>query len=78
MGEPRSGRRYTFIGAIAVIALILITLLVLVFRNTEQTNDQKCSLSHELRHEIKSYKPIVDKIVAAAVNGPFSGNTYRA
>lgn len=39
--------------------------------------DTICSLSEDLIREIKSYQPIVDKIVASVVNGEYSGDTWR-
>lgn len=56
--------------------IVLISLCVFVSRDIEHV-DNECSLSKELIAEIKSYQPIVDKIVAAAVNGPFSGSTWK-
>lgn len=40
-------------------------------------NDTVCSLSEDLINEIKSYQPIVDRIVASVVDGPYSGNTWK-
>lgn len=39
----------------------------------------ECSslVSTKLRDEIASYQPIVDKIIAAVVNGPYSGSTWN-
>lgn len=45
--------------------------------SNENANDAKCSLSQDLIEEIKSYQPIVDKIVAYAVNGEYSGSTWK-
>lgn len=39
--------------------------------------DDVCSLPPELIAEIESYQPIVNKIAAAAVHGPFSGVTWN-
>lgn len=39
--------------------------------------DEKCSLKPELIAEVQSYQSVVDKIVSAAVNGSFSGNTWK-
>lgn len=39
----------------------------------------ECSnLSSNLRDEIQSYQPIVDKIVRAVVNGKYRGDTWNA
>lgn len=40
--------------------------------------DECPNLTPELIKEIKSYQPIVDEIVAAAVNGKYSGDTWQA
>lgn len=39
--------------------------------------DTQCSISPELIKEIKSYQPIVNKIVGAVVNGENSGSTWK-
>lgn len=39
--------------------------------------NRKCSLSQELIDEIRSYQPVVDKIVASVVNGQYSGSTWK-
>lgn len=36
-----------------------------------------CSLAPELKAEIRAYQPVVNKIIEAAVNGSFAGNTYK-
>lgn len=46
--------------------------------NDKNVIDEECSiLNADLIAEIQSYKPIVEKIVAAAVNGPYSGITWN-
>lgn len=48
------------------------------FANEKNIIDEECSiLNPELIAEIQSYKPIVEKIVAAAVSGPYSGRTWN-
>lgn len=39
--------------------------------------DDACSLPPDLIAEIASYQPVVNKIVSAAVGGPFSGKTWN-
>lgn len=47
------------------------------FVNEKNSIGEECGiLSPDLIAEIQSYKPVVDKIVAAAVNGPHSGATW--
>lgn len=43
--------------------------------NNEVDHDQ-CDLSNALVSEIRSYQPIVDKIVQEIVNGEYAGNTW--
>lgn len=40
-------------------------------------SDQECNLPHELTDEIRNYKPIVDAVINASVNGIFKGRTWR-
>lgn len=49
------------------------------FINEQNTIDSDCALTltPELIAEIENYQPIVNKIVATAVNGPFSGSTWK-
>lgn len=45
----------------------------------EANIDDDCpNLTSDLIKEIASYEPIVNKIVAAAVNGKYSGDTWNA
>lgn len=49
------------------------------FINEDNRIDNDCglTLTPELIAEIENYQPIVNKIVATAVNGPFSGSTWK-
>lgn len=48
-------------------------------RDVENENNNECPiLANGLREEIRSYQPIVDKIVAAIINGTYSGDTWNA
>jgi carboxypeptidase Q len=38
--------------------------------------DGSCNLPENLVKEIRSYQPIVDKIIDKAVNGDFAGKTW--
>lgn len=40
-------------------------------------SNEGCSLPESLINEIKSYQSTVDKIVAAVVNGKYSGSTWQ-
>lgn len=42
-----------------------------------QNDDCSLLLSSKLVDEIRSYQPIVNRIVAAAINTEFSGNTWN-
>lgn len=45
----------------------------------DAVTNTECSalVSSELRDEIASYQPIVDQIIAAVVDGPYSGSTWN-
>lgn len=45
--------------------------------NKGENVERDCTLQPKLLAEIQSYQTVVDKIVAAAVNGPFSGSTWK-
>lgn len=45
--------------------------------NKGENVEGDCTLPPKLLAEIQSYQPVVDKIVSAAVNGPFSGSTWK-
>lgn len=44
---------------------------------SNQITRQECMLPEELVKEISDYKPVVEKIVNAALNGVFKGRTWR-
>lgn len=39
--------------------------------------DTTCDLPQALKEEIQGYKPVVNQIIDAIVNGEFKGDTYK-
>lgn len=72
-------RTFLTFGLIATVAVVSLGILCIALSNDpKQFDNSQCNLSPELIAEIRSYQPIVNRIVAAAVNGPFSGQVYEA
>lgn len=71
-------RQFLVLGLIAAIAVISACDTCVAFSVEQKTVDNECHLSPELIAEIRSYQPIVNRIVSAAVKGPFSGKIYDA
>lgn len=42
-----------------------------------EASTDNCQLSKDLKDEIQSYKPVVNRIIESIVNGEFKGDTYR-
>lgn len=49
-----------------------------LFNKEREINEDCPLLSDDLRNEIRSYQPIVDKIAAAVINGAYSSDTWNA
>ncbi|CAH0559506.1 unnamed protein product [Brassicogethes aeneus] len=65
-----------------VVATCLLVLAVLLLTGAKSniTNnkiDDACNLPDDLIKEIRSYEPIVEKIIGATMNGKFKGATYN-
>lgn len=63
------------IGRIFVFIILLHNAFGSIIQNVKGEN--KCELSADLVAEIQAYQPVVNQIVEAAVNGKFSGNTWK-
>ncbi|CAH1396026.1 unnamed protein product [Nezara viridula] len=57
--------------------ILSIIFLNTVFATSNYVLDESCGLPNDLKAEIQSYQPIVNKIIKSAVSGPHKSKTYK-
>lgn len=62
-----------------ILCLLLLPIVILnaIFAAPNYNFEESCELSDDLKAEIHSYQPIVNKIIKSAVSGPHKSKTYK-